>query len=581
MNKRFAICKLFEVRRVETSLNPCFSLADPPMNSCSDQDDIAIDGDNNMLQEEGQGQNDSSTSTRESEATTYTYADQLASSSASYAYFNIRRLFFATMFIAVAIVVASVIGYSGGGGLLYPRVLTKLKLVDVNAPPVANDISRKTSKPTKAKKERRRMHKSELLQENSGDDDDDDIKPLLVVKANDDQIPAGIPDSIFGASNVVLHASDALECRESVINFVINATDGKDECDGLKRAFDKTCNSDAPEEDAAKARTTAANRNQPEPARRRRLTFESSQPDFLHRKLKALAFKTRVWIQTTLLQPLLPQPSVAFFAEDEVAGRAWKDAQYLVDHGLDSIVHIDLSRRLKTKTAEEHVTPLINVAESKDSDTSATKEIVREVERRGISIEEMEEQEQMELIKEGEDEVPTNEVDAEEMEPDPTATKEPKLIVKPKQSLTLPTANQHVSDTMLSETLLLQKEDTIQKVFDVFVNQTNITLNDAAVDAATSSKAVQEASAAVSAVLNDPTSVEARTCCASILSVFHENCDSPDEEVVSDKKLFLIVFVLALCGMVKSLIRHFQIRWLPEAAGCILVGGKACIISHF
>ena len=24
--------------------------------------------------------------------------------------------------------------------------------------------------------------------------------------------------------------------------------------------------------------------------------------------------------------------------------------------------------------------------------------------------------------------------------------------------------------------------------------------------------------------------------------------------------------------MVKSLIRHFKIRWLPEAAGCILVG---------
>jgi xanthine/CO dehydrogenase XdhC/CoxF family maturation factor len=99
-------------------------------------------------------------------------------------------------------------------------------------------------------------------------------------------------------------------------------------------------------------------------------------------------------------------------------------------------------------------------------------------------------------------------------------------------------------------------------------------MNEAAIDAATSSKAVQEVSAVVSAVLNDPTSVEARTCCASILNVFHENCDTPDQEEVSDKKLFLIVFVLAFCGMVKSLIRYYQVRWLPEAAGCILVGGK-------
>jgi hypothetical protein len=50
-----------------------------------------------------------------------------------------------------------------------------------------------------------------------------------------------------------------------------------------------------------------------------------------------------------------------------------------------------------------------------------------------------------------------------EMEQEVPATKDPKPIIKPKQSLTLPTANQHVSETMLSETLLLQKEDTIKK----------------------------------------------------------------------------------------------------------------------
>ena len=88
-------------------------------------------------------------------------------------------------------------------------------------------------------------------------------------------------------------------------------------------------------------------------------------------------------------------------------------------------------------------------------------------------------------------------------------------------------------------------------------------------------KAVQDTEAVISAVLNDPTSVEARTCCASILNVFHENCDPADQEEVSDRKLFLIVFVIAFCGVVKSVIRHFKVRWLPEAAGCILVGGKS------
>ena len=85
----------------------------------------------------------------------------------------------------------------------------------------------------------------------------------------------------------------------------------------------------------------------------------------------------------------------------------------------------------------------------------------------------------------------------------------------------------------------------------------------------------------VSSVLNDPTSVEARTCCASILNVFHENCSVADDEELSDKRLFIGVFVIALCGLVKSLIRHFHLRWLPEAAGCILVGGTCYVVSSY
>jgi len=43
----------------------------------------------------------------------------------------------------------------------------------------------------------------------------------------------------------------------------------------------------------------------------------------------------------------------------------------------------------------------------------------------------------------------------------------------------------------------------------------------------------------------------------------------------------VIVFVITLCGLVKSVIRHFKIRWLPEAAGCILVGVIFGLILDF
>jgi hypothetical protein len=74
-------------------------------------------------------------------------------------------------------------------------------------------------------------------------------------------------------------------------------------------------------------------------------------------------------------------------------------------------------------------------------------------------------------------------------------------------------------------------------------------------------------------ILDSPESIEARTCCASILNVFHEHCDRNEEVEYTDRSLFVIVSVIAMCSIVKSLIKHFEIRWLPEAAGCILVGG--------
>ena len=58
------------------------------------------------------------------------------------------------------------------------------------------------------------------------------VVPVVVddfLPANADAIDSNLP------------ASDALECRASVVAFVINATDVKDECDGLRKAFDKAC----------------------------------------------------------------------------------------------------------------------------------------------------------------------------------------------------------------------------------------------------------------------------------------------------------------------------------------------------
>lgn len=112
---------------------------------------------------------------------------------------------------------------------------------------------------------------------------------------------------------------------------------------------------------------------------------------------------------------------------------------------------------------------------------------------------------------------------------------------KPMASLTLPTTKQHASSGMLGETLLLQKEDSaINAALLATTNNTSANQNktaptrEAAVEAAASQKAVHDATSAVTPVLNDPTTVEARMCCASILNVFHENCDAPVEEIVSD-----------------------------------------------
>ena len=344
--------------------------------------------------------------------------------------------------------------------------------------------------------------------------------PFPVVNMNDDSVPAG-------SGGGTVKAADALECRQSVINFVVNATDAKDECEGLKKAFDKTCNSDS-------SRQILEGKEQGGKAKKRRMLFDDRPSRSWHYQIYKASRWTRIMLVTSY-NYLWGKDF--FYAEDEVAGAAWEDAKYQVLNNYDTVILNEQRRSLEATPAEDQ--------EERGTDDRTANQ----------------------------DAEPTPEpVETEPQKPKEKEVQHEKHI----QSLTLPTSSQHVSGQMLSETLLLQGKDSqIKDAIKSAANQTNATLSDAAVDAVMQAKAVQDTEAVISAVLNDPTSVEARTCCASILNVFHENCDPADQEEVSDRKLFLIVFVIAFCGVVKSVIRHFKVRWLPEAAGCILVGGKS------
>jgi hypothetical protein len=211
--------------------------------------------------------------------------------------------------------------------------------------------------------------------------------------------------------------------------------------------------------------------------------------------------------------------TILFFAEDEVV-KAWEDAQYIVDNDLHDIVQVEARRHMFEGQCVAHA-----VAEARRRLQSGIDDntVASQVEKHGTTT--------------------------------TTAT-----------SLQLPiNPQEHLSEKFTSDALLLQEQEIIWKV----TNESATALD----EAAKSMKAISDTGDVVSALLTDPSSQEALKCCASILSVYHELCSTDVEEQVSDARLFFFVFVLALCGMVKSLIRHFKVLWLPEAAGCILVGG--------
>jgi len=368
--------------------------------------------------------------------------------------------------------------------------------------------------------------------------------PPYPVVQDDGKIPDGAAAQQLVLSPVASEAANALVCRKSVVNFVINATDVKDECEGLKKAFDKTCSNDD-EEEAGQGGTSAGGNNGIRRMRhllgrgQRQQQNPSNWPLLRetvrrHRDNAYLfAYRHYRWFNRLARRLEFGKPAF-FFAEDSIV-EAYDDATCVVNNDLDSVHHRDLqlqfARDRMRAREEEH--------------------------RKKRQLEE-------------------NAVDNGGGVGDAVANpivnvNKTRTSTFPK-SLALPTASKHVSEKVASETLLLHQGDkAIEKAHNE--SQKNANNENAKQDAKASSKAMADANAAVSALLNDPSSIEARTCCASILNVYHENCSTDEEEELSDSRLFFVVFVMATCGIVKSLIRHFRILWMPEAAGCILVGG--------
>lgn len=330
------------------------------------------------------------------------------------------------------------------------------------------------------------------------------LVPIPVIDADDDNLPHTADGSNFRAADILL-------CGKIVIDYVVNATDLKDECDGLKKAFTKTCTN----EEVVVESSSSNSKNH-----MRRLLVDQDHPRHSRKQGNPLiAWQHFFYRLMHRLWHWLEPKEVVFMSEEEVV-EEFELAMFEVKLGFDIEVSDDddALRRSHRRFLEENI--------------------------KGKAV--------------------------FERAHNKTASKDKHMMY-----LQLPTTNKHVSAKTWSETLVLQNEERmIESVMKAQQNQTNVTVKEAVANAAASSKAVADTAAFVSNILNDPTSVEARACCTSILNVFHENCSVDEEEELSDSRLFISVAVIGLCGLVKTLIRHFRIRWLPEAAGCILVGGK-------
>jgi hypothetical protein len=368
---------------------------------------------------------------------------------------------------------------------------SEFPIFDVNAPPpeqrrsgsVADSLLASWSQRSR-RKEKKKVFKKKKLNKATRDTVVTKTSAYNLAEMNDDNIPQA-------AAGAIQTAAEAILCPDSVTAFVENATDLKDECDGLKKAFSKHC-------------------------------ADSDEPAIQGNRRRLSEIDEIISINSERKNPLIDWQSYLRGAIQQT----WF-------HKSPSFYHRRLGETMEYGKSEKN---------------KLNKESTN-----GIRF--------------------LNEKNEEkEVKKSPSLKDRTRIS---RRSMDLPIKGHHLSQKALTETLMLQQDEKSVIASIQAAQNMNATNTPAAKESAAASlKAVADTTELVSSVLNDPSSVEARTCCASMLNVFHETCSVDEEEELSDKQLFLGVAVIAVCGLVKSLIRHFQIRWLPEAGGCVLVGGE-------
>ena len=71
---------------------------------------------------------------------------------------------------------------------------------------------------------------------------------------------------------------------------------------------------------------------------------------------------------------------------------------------------------------------------------------------------------------------------------------------------------------------------------------------------------------------------EAWQCCSSIYTYYAKHCQRPE---LASFQLLGIVSVLVCCGLVMSMLKTFQVLWVPDAAACIVVGATVGGVVRF
>ncbi len=318
-------------------------------------------------------------------------------------------------------------------------------------------------------------------------------------------------------------AASKLQCPSFVVDFIINATDVKDECEGLRKAFDLTCGG-TPKQDRKSKMKSA-------PGKRRRL--EELVSDTLDLDMN-MDMNVYVYLRSKLTQltTSFGLKSQRTLQAQENNGQEYLDSAPDINY-FDDKEAVPFSPSLPTASGEV-ADELINDALSLNADL---KDIAKAIEDINNA---------------------TN------------------THTTPMVPATPPTSPANEKNRPGHHGFHHHNNGDGSGAVDGSENaQVTATASNSA-EAENFSNAV-----AVSAVIHNPKVVETQACCRSILLVFHEECDSPDDEEYNDKRLFVIVCVIALCGLVKSLIRHFKIRWMPEAGGCILVGVVGGIFLKF